>query len=371
MLRLAFRNLFQNRVRFVLSAGGAALALVLILTLDAIFVGLERQITAYIDYSGADIIVSQRGVQNMHMASSTLPVTVVDAVRNVPGVETATPILYATNTVQMGEDQFVTYVIGVQPDALMGQPWHTTRGASAPVDGQTIVDYGLATRAGLDVGDTVKTLGQEFTIGGFSDGTSNFMNTITFITLDDFMRIRGRTDAVSFVLVRILPGETVREVYAHIEQAVPRATVQLRQAFAHEERQIVKDMSSDVVNIMNVIGFLIGLAVIALTTYLATLSRRAEYGTLKALGTRNRDLYRVVLIQGIISVVAGLALALFLTLLLAIAVPRFVPNMVLEISGLSLLRLSVLSLLIAGLASILPIQQIVGLEPAVVVRGGK
>jgi putative ABC transport system permease protein len=371
MLRLAFRNLFQNRVRFALSAGGAALALVLILTLDSIFVGLERQITAYIDYSGADIIISQLGVRNMHMASSTLPITIVDTVRNVPGVEAATPILYATNTVQMADDQIVTYVIGIQPDTLMGQPWRIAQGASIPLDGQTIVDYGLATRAELDVGDTVKTLGQEFTISGLSDGTSNFMNTITFITLDDFMRIRSTTNAVSFVLVRVLPDEAISEVYARIEQAVPGATVQLRQEFANEERQIVKDMSSDVVNVMNVIGFLIGLAVIALTTYLATLSRQVEYGTLKALGTRNRDLYQVVLIQGIISVVAGLLMSLFFTLVLASVAPRIVPNMVLEISGISLLRLSMVSLLIAGLASILAIQQIVGLEPAVIVRGGK
>ncbi len=41
---------------------------------------------------------------------------------------------------------------------------------------------------------------------------------------------------------------------------------------------------------MNLVGFLIGLAVMALNVYTATLARRAEYGVLKALGARNGHL---------------------------------------------------------------------------------
>ena len=59
MIRLAFRNLFQNKIRLVISVGGVALALLLILSLDAIFRGVEQRVTAYIDHSGADIWVSQ------------------------------------------------------------------------------------------------------------------------------------------------------------------------------------------------------------------------------------------------------------------------------------------------------------------------
>jgi putative ABC transport system permease protein len=282
-----------------------------------------------------------------------------------------TPILYATNTVRIGEDPIVTYVIGLPSEATMGLPWRIARGEAIPVNGQAIVDYGLAVRAGLDIGDTVETMGQDFTIAGLSEGTANFMNTITIISLDDFARILRATDSISFVLVKVQPGVILSEILTRIEQAIPNTTVQLREAFADEERRLVKDMSSDIINIMNIIGFVIGLAVIALTTYMATLSRKTEYGMLKALGMGNHYLYRIVLTQGVISVISGLALALFFTLILAAVVPRIAPNLTLEIDGPSLLRLSGLSLAIAGLASILPVRQIIGLEPAVIVRGGK
>ena len=49
MIRLAFRNLFQNKTRLLISVGGVALALLLILALDAIFTGVERQPTANLD----------------------------------------------------------------------------------------------------------------------------------------------------------------------------------------------------------------------------------------------------------------------------------------------------------------------------------
>src|SRR5512139_1348382 len=103
MIRLAHRNLFQNKIRLLISAGGVALSLLLILALDAIFSGVEQRVTAYIDNSGADIWVSQEDVFNMHMASSSLPDSVARKVRHMPGVASVTPILYLTNNVVSGD----------------------------------------------------------------------------------------------------------------------------------------------------------------------------------------------------------------------------------------------------------------------------
>src|SRR5574342_604672 len=99
MIRLAFRNLFQNKIRLVISVGGVALALLLILSMDAIFSGVEQRVTAYIDHSGADIWVSQEDVFNMHMASSSLPDSVARKVTTVRGVDAVTPILFLTTYV--------------------------------------------------------------------------------------------------------------------------------------------------------------------------------------------------------------------------------------------------------------------------------
>lgn len=370
MLRLALRNLFQNRVRLGTSAGGVALALLLILALDAVVAGMERQLTAYIDGSGTDIIVAQGGVRNMHMAASTMNRSVRSRVRALPGVAAVTPIQYATNMVTVGEHRHLAYIIGLPRDAAMGLPPRIVAGVAVPRRGEAVIDRSVAEAAGLRLGDEVKILGMELTVAGLAEGTASLVNSVAFIAKDDFLRARSDGSTVSFLMVRVTPDANPAAVAASIEALAGDVTAQPRTTFSAEERKVVKDMSADVLTIMNLVGLLIGLAVMALTIYTATLARRKEYGVLKALGARSGQLYRAVLWQAAVSVMLGLGLAVGATLLLAIALPRLEPNLTLELTGGSLLKVSGAALLIAGVAALLPIRQIVALDPAQVFRGG-
>lgn len=370
MLRLAFRNLFQKKARLLASVGGVALALSLIVALDAIFTGVEGQLTAYIDNSGADVIVSQSGVRTMHMSSSWFPAPVAAEVKVLPGVESVTAVLYATDIISLGQKQNLIYVFGLPPDPLAGKPWRMAAGMALPGPGEAVLDQALAKNLGLQLGDKVTLLGQEFKLAGLSEGTSGLVSSITFISAGDFARIRGKSQAVSFLLVKIKPGQSSEAVASRIETEVKGITAQTRAEFAYQERKLVKDMGADVITIMNLIGFVVGLAVTALTVYLATFSRRAEYGVLKALGASNNQLYRVVLLQTLVSVALGLVAGVGFTLLLSVAAPGLSSNLTLQISGLSLLKVSGAALIIAGLSALLPVRQIAGLDPALVFKRG-
>ncbi len=369
MILLAFRNLFQSKARLLISVGGVALALLLILSLDAIMTGIEHQVTAYIDNSGADIWVSQENVRNMHMAYSALPASVTSRVKSLPGVASATPILYLTGYFEVGKERDAAYIIGLPKEVEAGGPWRILEGKETPDSKEIIIDRGIAKRAGVGLGDQAKVLGEEFTIVGLSDGTATITASVAFVSKKDWSRLQANADAVSFVLVKLKAGESPEAVAEQIEAQVPKVTAQTRQVFASQERQVVKDMSTDLVTIMNSVGFMIGLAVMALTVYTATLARRAEYGVLKALGARNGHLYRAVLGQAFISVSLGLALGIVFTLLLVIVVPRTGLPIAMEISGESLVKVSGVSIVIASLSALLPIRQIAGLDPAMVFRG--
>lgn len=369
MIRLAFRNLFQNKIRMIISVGGVALALLLILSLDAIFSGVEQRITVYIDNSGADIFVAQKGVRNLHMASSSMPDSVRRKVKAIPGVATVTPIMYLSNNIVMGEERSLAYIIGLPKNAEFGGPWKVSSGRSLPGKGEAIIDNSVAEKAGVRLGDEVEIMGEEFKVVGLSEETSSLVNSVAFISMDDFQDLRGSYNTISFLLVKVLAGEAPQAVANRIQAQVRDVTVQTRKDFASQERKVVKDMSTDVITMMNLIGFLIGLVVMALTVYTATLARRAEYGVLKALGARNGHLYRAVLAQAVLSVLFGFGIGLAITLLLSAVVPRLGMSMILEVSMSSLLKVGSLSLVIAGIAAILPIRQIAGLDPAMVFRG--
>lgn len=370
MMTLAMRNLFQSKVHLLISVGGVSLALMIILAFDAIFTGVEGQLAAYIDHSRADVFVSQAGVRNLHMVASWLPASVVGRVRAVQGVQEATPILYLTGMVVARGNRNIAYVIGLPPRATVGTPWRIVGGAPIPGRGQVVIDRGVAAHSGVGLGATVTILGLPYRVSGLSEGTASLVNSVAFISFGDFARARGNAPVVSFVLVRVRPGTSVATVVARIGAQVPGVTVQSRQTFGAQERQLVQDMDADVITIMNLVGLLTGLAVLALTVYTATLARRAEYGVLKALGTRNGQLYRVVMAQACGSAVLGFVLALAGTLLLSQAVSWSGSTLALQVSGASLVKVGALTLLIATGAAILPIVQVTRLDPATVFRGG-
>jgi putative ABC transport system permease protein len=331
--------------------------------------GMGARLTAYIDFSGADIFVAQSGVRNMHMAASALPLSVRSRVRAVPGVASVTPVLYLTNVIVSGENRHLAYVIGLPPKAAAGGPWSIATDKALPGPGEAIIDRGVAEQSGIGLGDTVEILGQEFTIVGLSEGTASLTNSVAFIARADFARLRGDAATASYILVTVEPRESADVVARRIEALVHDVTAQTREAFAGQERKVINDMSTDVVTIMNMVGVLIGMAVMALTIYTATLARRAEYGVLKALGARNRQLYGVVLVQALVSVGVGFLLGVGFTLALGAIVPRTGLNLTLQMRPPALVNVGLTALVIAGLSAILPIRQIAGLDPASVFRG--
>jgi putative ABC transport system permease protein len=367
---LARRNLGRNRVRLLASVGGVALALSLTLALDAIYAGVANQLTTYIERAGADVWVAQSGVRNLHMVASSLPVSIVDEVEAVDGVAAVTPILEATDIISAGDDRAVVYVIGLPESASMGGAWDIIEGTARVGPGEIIVDRGFAARAGVTIGDTVGVLGGEARIVGLSRGTASLMNSVAFVSFADFQAMRGGAPVISFALVRASSGATAETVAADIERLVPGVTAQSRSDFVAQERRIVTEMSADVISIMSVIGFVVALAVVALTVYVATLAQRRGFGVLKALGARNRVLYRVVLIQAALSVAVGFVIGLAFTGLLAFAIGQTDLNLELAITSASLVKVGLFAAIIAGLAAILPIRQVAGVDPAVVFRRG-
>src|SRR5262249_48039559 len=160
----AWRGLLQGKGRLLISVGGVALALILIVSLDAVFTGAERRITTYIDHSGADVIVSQAEVRTMHMATSSLPASLAHEVRAVPGVASVTPVLYLGDVIKLGGKRSTAYVIGLPPDAVAGRPPEIVAGMAMPAPGGAVIDRDVAERAGVGLGDEVTILGVPFRI---------------------------------------------------------------------------------------------------------------------------------------------------------------------------------------------------------------
>jgi putative ABC transport system permease protein len=358
---LARRNLFQDRRRVLLSTGGVAVALLLVLVLGGIFAGAMRQLTDYIDRSGANLIISQQGVRTMHMSASVLRPDIADRSREVPGVAWAEPIRYSTGMVSSTAGRMVSYVIGYDPTAQHGGPGRLVAGRS-PRSGEAVLDRLAADQLQVREGDSVRVLGKPFTVVGLSTGGTNIGNTTMFILTSDFARLRGPSQA--YVLVGARQGVDLGLLRARLEGIPPGNSVQTREEFAQQERQLVSDMSADLMRIMSSIGFAIALAVIALNLFAVTLAKNREYGVLKALGAHPIWLAATVAAQAAWSVVLALVAASALALLLAVVIGRVNPALTIWISPASVLRTGLGALLVGMVGAILPIRRVLQVDPA-------
>src|SRR6266702_1171755 len=357
------RNLFSDRRRAVLGIAGVGVALLLVLLLGAIVDGAMRQVTRYIDTAPADVFVAQRGVTNMHMASSAVPLADVGQIRALPGVTWADPILYLPDALATPTGRQIAYAVGYVPGGR-GGPASLVQGRP-PGAGQVVIDQRAAGNLGLKLGDPVRLLGRDWRISGLTTGLTNLASAVAFVRFSDLAGARGLTGIASYVLVG---GQGDPALLARRIEAATGLSALGKAEFSAQERALVRDMSAQLLQIMNLAGYLIGLAVIGLTLYAATLSRLREVGVMKALGARPWQLAQVVVSQALWTVGAAVAVAVVLALALAAVLGRIGGNVPVVLGLGPVAQVAAGAMVLAGLGAVAPLIKVWRVDPATVFR---
>jgi putative ABC transport system permease protein len=356
---LARRNLTRQRLRFALSAAGVGLALLLILALESIYSGVLRKVTAYPDNAGAPLIVSQRGVETMHMSSSALSLGVVRRLQRDPRVARAAPILYSP-IILNGREPVSSYLIGFR---RAGGPWEMVEGRSRPPRDGIVIDEITASRLGVGIGDRLQVAGGRLRVVGLARGTFSVISSVSFIDYATFERLEGAAGSASYVLVWPRRDLAADALAAGLNADYP-ATAQTAERFSARERQVVSDMSTELIRGLVSIGFVVGIAVAGLSIYTATVARLREYAVLKAIGMRNRSLYAMISRQALLTVGSGFLVALALLVLLDAVVGRMDPSISMLLTGDILVRAALATTLIAAASALLPARRVARLDPA-------
>lgn len=362
---LARRNLFQDRRRAALAIFGVAAALLLVLVLDGVFAGAMRQVTANIDNSRADVFVAQTGVRTMHMSITSLPADTPDRVRTVDGVAWVENLRYTTGLVAKGEGHIITYVFGYDTATGLAGP-RTFAEGTAPAAGEVAVDQSAADELAIDVGDTVEVLGRSLRVSGLSTDGTNIVNTTVWISADEFTELRG--PGVNYVLVGAQPGVSGDELAGRVAAALPDASVQTRSQFTEQESRIVRDMATDIMSIMTVIGFLIALAVVALTLFTVTLSKLREYGIIKALGETGSRMALSIVSQAFWTIALANLVAVAVSLLVGVALGAVTDNIRIAIEPASIARTAFGAIVVGALAAVIPLRRVLAVDPSTAFR---
>lgn len=360
---LARRQFLARRGRTIAGVMGIGVALLLVLTLKAIFAGMEERLTAFIDATGADAIVAQEGVTTMHMTQSALPEERAAEVAGVRGVASVDAIVYKAAFVETGTDRESGTVAlvggGPVPNLVAGR---------RPGPGEVVLDRALADKLGVQAGDGVRILGTPLRMSGEVNGTASITGSYAFVARGTMERMLGTPNVASYILVYAKPGVAAEKLATRINSKISGVTASTRERFAASERRVVGDMTTDIVRGMILVGFVIGVAVAGLVAYSQTLTQLRDYGILRALGLSARRALALVLAQVAALVVAGFVVAFVLAALLAAVLPLLSPTLVLSIRSGDVVQAAFVAGTVALAAALVPVVRVVRVEPAGVFR---
>lgn len=362
------RNLFHKKSKLALSVAGIATSIALILLLMGFRAGLYATLTAFVDNIGADLIVAQSGVQGMFSSNSALPLNLHEAAVRRSGAQEAGHILMADIIFDRGETKTPVLLVGYVPETPFGSPWSLDVGRNVRSDDEIALDAWLAQRADITIGDTVMVLGRDFTVVGLTRGTSSWMSPYIFITLDAAEKALGLNGIVSYHLLRLPEDTDLQKTARDLEDALPGIRAMTPNEVAQADRRVLANVMDSPLNVMLVIGVIIGVAVMGLTAYTAVTDRMREYGVLKAVGASRRRLALLVTLETLYRGVLGYLLGIGLGYLTAAVIMARWPQFNVLIEPNTVLQAGALALGMSLLAAMIPIQRLNQIDPVLVFK---
>jgi putative ABC transport system permease protein len=373
MVSLARKNLLHDRLRFAITVAGVAFAVTLVLVQVGLFMGLLDKATVTIDHASADIWVTSRNTPNVDF-SHTFPETAVLRVRGVPGVERADNLIIAFMNLQLpngAEEGTLVYALddfeawNLPWDVREGEVRDLRRGMSVFMDRSAVRRFGP-----FAVGEYREILGRRFRIIGTTEGAASF--TTAPISFMDFRnaqelnsQLRGKT---SYVLVKLHPGADAAAVAAEIRRRLPYNDVHTRAEWASRSRSywVVSTGLGMNMGVTVFLGILVGIVVVAQTLYTSAVEHIKEFGTVKAIGGSNWDIYRILGEQALIAAVVGFGLGGAISLAIRPLMAKLYLN-VLVSPGFAAAVFAGTVLMCLG-AAMVSFRRVAGIDPALVFR---
>ena len=377
---LALNMLTGDRAKYLGLIFAISFSSFLIVQQASIFCGLmNRTRSQILDVRDADIWVMDPATQYVDEVYA-LQDSDVGRVRGVPGVRWAVPLFKGQPRAKAADGKFrVAILLGLDDATLAGAP-EPRKMVLGSIDALRDPDAVVIDLAGyhfffpgqpLELGKTFEMNDHRAKVVGIVDASSPFTTFPVFYTrYSQALNYVGRErKLMSFILVKAEPGVPLPELTRRIQQ-VTELKAATSDTFGWMTILYYIRHTGIPINFGLTVGIaiLVGTVVAGQTFYLFTLENLKQFGALKAMGTTNRRLMQMILLQALVvgavgySVGMGLA-AIFFMLTRTEATHGIVLLWQTMAGGAGIV------LLIVMLSSLMSIRKVLVLEPAMVFRG--
>ncbi|MBQ9364393.1 MAG: ABC transporter permease [Schwartzia sp.] len=245
-----------------------------------------------------------------------------------------------------------------------------------PREGEKEIMLGaeFAQRLGVKKGATVTVSAGEgkavlnYTVSGIVR-TGGKEEQLAYVSLANLQRMTERQGALSLAQVSVVAdGGRLEEAVAKVAAGTADVTPQLVKQIAHSEGTVLGKLQA-LVLLVTIVVLVLTLICVTTTMMAVVTERRKEIGLKKALGADNRDIVLEFLGNGCLLGAFGGIVGTGLGYLFAQSVSLHVFGRGIEFSPVIAVFSLVLSVVVTGLASLVPVRIATSVDPAIVLRG--
>ncbi|MCJ7502945.1 MAG: ABC transporter permease [Acidobacteriia bacterium] len=373
MVSIARKNLFHDKIRFVVAQAGITLAVVLITIQIGVYLAFLANTSVLIDHTEADIWVTARGLENFDFGRPFSEKKLYE-VREVPGVLWADKYMLAFGywKTPTGSQEMVQ-MVGFNPETLVGAPWDIVRGNPQDVKYFNSVFYDQAetNRLGdLPIGAETEINNRRVRVVGITRGARSFIQSpYIFTSFKNVLNLsfinKGNT---VYVLAKVAPGYSVQEVKQRLAENLKDVDVYTTDEFSKKTRRYwtVNTGMGTALLAVALLGLVIGTVIVGNTIYTATTEHLKEFGTFKAMGASNWNLYKIIIEQALVNSVVGYGMGMFVSYWVIQAMRK--GNLQVLLPWPVLVGVYVVTALMCLGSSVLSIYKVTKIDPALVFK---
>ncbi len=374
MVDLATKSLLHDKLRFLITVSGVAFAVTLVFVQVGLFLGLMDNATLTINQIDADLWITSHNTPNVDFAHQ-FPETYVKRVRAIPGVHRADNLIVWFMNVNLPTGAVEgTEVYALEdftrwnfPQGLQeGNLTDLRRGNFIVVDDSAKKRWGA-----FQVGEYREVLGRRLKIIGRTVDAKSF--TTTPLTFMDYRLAQALNESVlrgntTYILVKLAPGADLETVRKEIQGRLPYNDVYTKPEWAARSRNYWIESTGLGLNMYLTVflGCLVGIVVVAQTLYTSTMEHIKEFGTVKAIGGGNGQIYGMLAKQATIAAVAGFAFGALQAF--AIRPLMYKIDLKLIIPNSLFIFVFIGSILLCLTASMVSFRKVASIDPALVFR---
>ncbi|HEY0190660.1 MAG TPA: ABC transporter permease [Kofleriaceae bacterium] len=377
MWNLARKLLLHDRLRFAVAIAGVSVSVMLVLVQVGLYFGFMDTASSIIDASRADLWVGKKGNESFEFATP-FDERAVYKVASVPGVARVERVVmnFAQFKLADGGDLGVQ-VVGIEttPGARpLLAPWKVVAGDAARLaePGAIVLDRSEYAKLKIDrVGQTTEISGVRAEVVAMTQGIRSFTTSpIVFAELKtarSYLPALG-DEPVTYVLVELAPGAAARDVQRRIN-ALPHLAAYTTPEMSARTRSYWSTRTGVGAGFFTtaVLGVIVGFVVVGQILYSGTLQYIREYGTLKAMGAKNRAVVQVILAQAMISAALGFLVGAPLAIAMRAAMKA--ANLSVALFPALYATTAVITAVMCAFAALLSIVKVLRLDPASVFKG--